>query len=333
MITEFTSKLLDDSFKTKFIEKLDNVSKESERERIIAKALKELVSDFRFVRYGRTVSISFEEQFMLIKAILKAANIKPTKEFCRYTSSTSLHRTINGQKESMCGLAVMNDKSEGFYLDKCLFPKSASTLWSKTQKEVDDYNEVFITSLCNKEKSDDLTMWRLYGGEDGDGVCLEYDIDLDYMRKNKNFLLMPVFYGNTNNPIIQLFRFILKLPLVAGFQFILSYRNIFRYFVKPDGFKIEDEQRLLFIRNNTIASKVDKPKWIFNSSYRIFHPIQELAFQSSGKEVHSPLILKKVILGPKCAESNINRVQLLSWFNSIGLTGVAVEDSAIKFYR
>ena len=333
-IAEFADKcLVEDSFKKILIDSLDNVSKESARETIIATALKELVTGFKYVRYGRTVSVSFEEQFALIKTILKAAKIKPIKEFCRYTSSASLHRIIDGQKESMCGLAVMNDKSEGFYFDKYLSPKSSSSLWRKTQKEVDAYNKVFITSLCGREKSDDLTMWRLYGGQDGDGVCLEYDIDLDYLRKSQNFLLMPVFYGNSNNPVIQVFRFILKLPLIAGFQFVLSCKNIFRYYVKPDGFKIEDEQRLLFIRDNAIASKIDKPKWIFNSSYKIFHPIQELKLHLSGEEVHSPLILKKIILGPKCAEPNINRVQLLSWLETIGLKGITVVESSIKFYR
>ena len=119
-----------------------------------------------------------------------------------------------------------------------------------------------------------------------------------------------------------------------GFQFVLSYKNIFRYFVKPEGFNIEEEYRLLLIKDNNPQFKLAASKWIFNSTYSIFHPIQELNLTSTDdKEILSPLKLKKIILGPKSKESKVNKVQLRSWLNQLGLSNIKVEESKIDFYR
>ncbi len=305
----------------------------TESEKTICSTLFSEAAELIFLPYGRTVSIPMDQQFKFVSSVLEAMGVKGVKEVCRYTSASSLHRIIKDNRESMCGLAVMNDKTEGLFFDKCLTPAVSINLWRRPQREIDDYNNVFITSLCRIEKADDLTMWRLYGGQDGDGVCMVYEVDDTNIFMRRNFFLLPVFYGGKNNPILAIFKFLQKLPPICGFRFVLSYRNIFRYFVKPDNFSIEDEQRLLFKRDDTIRTKIDNPKWIFNPSYKIFHPIQELELKSSGKEVYSPLVLRKIILGPKCAESNINRVQLISWLKSIGRPGVSVEESSIKFYR
>lgn len=306
---------------------------ESAREKIILEILSQKLPDLNFHAYGRTVSSDLRGQFSIVTKLLKKVGIKPSKKFCRYTSATSLHRIINNKQESMCGLAVMNDKSEVFYLDKCISPSSSTNIWTRPQREIDTYNNAFITSLCDCSKSDNLTMWRLYGGNDGDGVCLEYDIDADLLRNCDNFLLMPVLYGKANNPMIQLFRIIGRLPFIGGFQFVFSYKNILRYFVKPGEFDIEEEHRLVFIRDGSEKKYVSEPKWIFNTSYNIFHPIQELEWVSSGKTIYSPLILRSIILGPKCNESKVNKVQLRAWLNQLGLSNISVKESTIDFYR
>ena len=90
----------------------------------------------------------------------------------------------------------------------------------------------------------------------------------------------------------------------------------------------------MLIRDNKVANKLEDPKWIFNETYKIFHPIQVLDLPDSPKEdtVKSPLILKKIILGPKCNEANVNNLQLRALLNQLGLN-IAVEESAISFYR
>ncbi len=220
-------------------------------------------------------------------------------------------------------------------MDACISPSTSHNIWTKPQHEIDEYNKAFITSLCDINKSDDLTMWRLYGGEDGDGVCLEYELDMDIIRKSKHLLLMPVQYGDHNNPIIDLFRVVSKLPAIMGFKFVLSFKNIFRYFVKPDDFDIEKEYRLLLVTQSVKNLVVDPPKWIFNEAYKIFHPIQELALPDAkgDKILKSPLKLKKIILGPKCKETSVNRVQLKAWLNQKGKGNIDVEESSISFYR
>lgn len=335
LISALINKKFDETkFSLMLLENISNIKKGSKNEAIFAEIFIGLLDEFDYRIFGRTISITLEQQFEIITRVLKAANIELVKEFCRYTSSKSLHRILNDKQESMCGLAVMNDKSEGFYLDQCVSPSSSIALWRHAQSEIDAYNDVFITSLCKKDMSDNLTMWRLYGGDDGDGVCLEYQIDDEYVKNNKNFFLLPVLYGNNNNLLIQLFRFIYRFPLMMGFQFVLSCKNVIRYFVKPEGFKIEKEQRLLFARDKSLKGKIKEAKWIFNESKKIFHPIQELELKSKGDKVYSPLILKRIILGPKCSESSINKVQLISWLNRLPeFKGVSVEESSINFYR
>lgn len=335
IIGEFQNRKLDeDSFRSALTATIEKLKLNTEREKLIIDAIHDNIDRFYFSQYGRTVSITLLNQFALISSILRKTGVTPSKRLCRYTSANSLHRIIDSRVESMCGLAVMNDKSEGFYLDKCISPSASYNIWTKPQYEVDEYNNAYITSLCDIGKSDDLTMWRLYGGEDGDGVCLEYDLDDDVIRQSTHLLLMPVQYGNYNNPIIQLFRLINKFPIILGFQFVLSFKNIFRYFVKPEGFKIEEEYRLLLKKDKSVAGMMKFPKWIFNNTYKIFHPIQELELPSSTEDqIKSPLILKKVILGPKCKEASVNKVQLRAWLNQLGLSHIVVEESKISFYR
>lgn len=327
-------KFSEDQFRESLFDIIDNLKEDTKSQKSIIEILKENVKEVQFIQYGRNISIPLIDQFTIVSSIMKKLNIRPTKKLCRYTSASSLHRIISSQVESMCGLAVMNDKSEGFYLDTCISSSASYNIWTRPQYEVDEFNKAYITSLCDIGKSDDLTMWRLYGGEDGDGVCLEYDIDDNIIKNSTYLLLMPVMYGKNNNPIIQLFRLVNKIPIINGFQFVLSYKSIFRYFVKPDGFKIEEEYRLLLLRHNSINSKLNPPKWIFNPSYKIFHPIQELDLPSSiANKIKSPLILKRIILGPKCKEANVNKVQLRAWLNQIGMSGISVEESSITFYR
>lgn len=280
---------------------------------------------------NRTISIPLVEQFKLLSSILKASNIQKSYSFCRYTSISSLKRILLEQHESMCGLAGMNDRSEGFFLDKCLTGNSFK-LSTKPQYVVDQYNEIFILSLCDEAKSDDLTMWRLYGS-DCKGVCLHYDINLEEIRKSQEFFLMPICYGDANNPLVTLFKILTRLPYILGCKFGLTHKYIWRYFVKPKDFEVEEEYRLLYLPNGKSKSTL---KWIYNEGCGIFHPLREFDSPLTDKSSIFPLQLKKVILGPKCSEAQINKVQLKSYvrnsskFNSSNLDILV---SKIDFYR
>lgn len=280
--------------------------------------------------FGRLFSLSLTDQFDILTALLKNVGVKPTYELCRYTSLGNLTRHLSDSTDSMCGLAVMNDKSEGFYLEKCLSSNASFNIYNKAPKVIDEYNKAFITSLCNIDKADDLTMWRLYGGTDGDGCCLVYEPNINLIRKSNSFILMPVCYANHNNILIQLFRYIRKtLPFVGLWQFGFSHMSAWSYFVKPQGFEIENEFRLLFLYDEKDQSH-PVPKWILNDDKNIFFPI--VVFGQYPNKVQYPLTLRKIIIGPKCKESHVNRVQLKQWIKALGLT-IEVEESKIDFYR
>ena len=234
-------------FKADLVKSIESLNLKRKGEKEIAELLKEAILENALENFGRTVSFGFESQFELISRLLRKRKVKPADELCRYTSMSSLHRNISNKCESMCGLAAMNDRTEGLYLDYCLGIDSTFSISRKPQNVVDKYNEVFIASFCDNKKSDDLTMWRLYGGKDGDGVCLIYKANKDLLRCSKDFLLAPVLYGNGNNAMVQLLRIVSKLPFICGYQFILSGKDVLSYFVKPADFKIEEEYRLLFI--------------------------------------------------------------------------------------
>lgn len=311
------------AFKTELMCNIDSLNLKSKREQEITEILKVFVSASSLERVGRTVSFGFKSQFKLICELLKSTMVKPEKIFCRYSSISSLYRNIKDGHESMCGLAAMNDKSEGFYLDYCLDPNSTFNLARKSQWMVDNYNRAFISSLCNKKKADDLTMWRFYGGKDGDGVCLIYELVDEHIKDSEEFILSPVMYGNTNNILVQLFRLVSRLTLVCGYQFVMANKDVWSYFVKPDDFKIEEEYRLLYINGGNSNGNI---KWIYNGEKGIVHPIVEF------NQNDYPLRLIKIILGPKCCESGVNRVQLLSWLKSMNMA-IDVVESAIKIYR
>lgn len=298
------------SYKQELINNLDNYSSDSNVENNVKEAIVEWLESVNqddLEQVNRMVTVSLENQFEFLRHLFKTLKFKPLFKFCRYTTIEGLKRILLDQQESMCGLAGMNDKSEGFFLDKCL-TNASYNLYRKPQALINRFNEVFIMSLCDESKKDDLTMWRLYGN-DGKGCCLIYEPDVDALRKSTEFILLPVTYGNAGNPIVLLFKILSKLPYINGLRFGMSYKYIWQYFVKPQDFKIENEYRLLYVPQNNNSSN---SKWILNSNYSIFHPIQIFQSPLNDGKSNFPMRLKEVILGPKCQESLINKVQIKS---------------------
>lgn len=109
----------------------------------------------------------------------------------------------------------MNDKSEGFYLYKCLKGDSIY-LYRKPQSFINKYNNIFSLSLCNANKKDDLTMWRLYDN-DCNGVCLIYEVNMAAVVNSEEFFLMPVSYGEAN-AVVSIFKIFEELPYIEGMK-------------------------------------------------------------------------------------------------------------------
>ena len=195
---------------------------------------------------------------------------------------------------------------------------------------IKENNDCFILSCCNKDMVDNLTMWRLYGN-DGKGVCLEYDVDITKID-GKEFFFAPVSYGKAINDhpaldYIQKIRHWKK----NGWCFELKRWYIWKHFFKSYLFKEENEVRLLYIW--TEDSK-DRVEWIMDSTNNIVSRICKFSM-SDGR---LPVSLTNAIIGPKCPEQGSN-VDQFRYMNSQTKTMIdswskpAVKTSKIEDYR
>lgn len=248
------------------------------------------------------------------------------KNICRYTSLNSLFLTMRDGNQVMCSITCMNDKGETSYADKYVgygaFANSTST--------IKENNDCFILSCCNQEMEDNLTMWRLYGN-DGKGVCLEYDVDLAKIDE-KEFFMAPVSYGKStdNHPTLDYIRSIRHWSK-NGWSFELKRWYIWKHFFKSHLFKEEKEVRLLYIWTNKSKDKVE---WIMDSTNSIVSRICKFPI----KERKLPLSLKKAIIGPKCPEqgSNVDQFNYMNRLQkTMGTSSLkpAIHASKIEDYR
>lgn len=336
---EFLASGIEGDYKRDLLNNLEKYSTSSKVETETVAIIRDWVESLEeksFQQRNRLVTVDKEAEYRLLRNL--STIDKKGVRFCRYISMEGLQRILLNKKESMCGLAGMNDKSEGFFLDKCL-NDSSFNLFRKPQKQIDEFNNAFILSLCVESKKDDLTMWRLYG-RDGFGACLVYEADFHEIDTSKDFILLPIIYGNASNKIVLLFKILSKLPYIKGLKFGLYHKKYWQFFVKPDEFKVEKEYRLLYIPTDIKQADV---KWIYNGGCSIFHPLCEFSSRLfpakdekakvNGNTNSFPLILKEVILGPKCIESKTNKVQLRTYLSQATPYPLILSESNIDFYR
>lgn len=251
-----------------------------------------------------------EERSFFLKIVGKLDNKKP---LYRYTTLDTLFVMLNKKTYRMNGIVGMNDKSEIDYFDKtCNNIQSGSS--------VQELNDTYLSSCTTL--NDDLTMWRLYG-DDGKGVCLEFEI-LPYEKWFDNFILAHVNYAE-NKEVHK------SLELINGLSSAnLSFSELYKWkhFFKPYDYNVEKEIRLMFYDNRRYDNGVVNRDWIKTLSHSIINPIVDFNFNSSG----FPIQLKKIILGPKMQELNINGNQI-SYLLSLKGCVIEVTNSSIQNYR
>jgi hypothetical protein len=234
-----------------------------------------------------------EDEFF--KVLLRCQeNDESYKRVCRYTSLNSLFLAMKGRNHVMCSITCMNDKGETSYADKYV----GYGAFANTANSIKENNDCFILSCCKEEMEDNLTMWRLYGN-DGKGVCLEYELDFSKID-NKEFFFGPVSYGMSmnNHPALEFVRQIRHWK-TNGWRFELRRWYIWKHFFKSHLFKEEKEVRLLYIWTE---KSVEKTEWIMDASNNIASRICKFSFD----EGRLPLTLTKAIIGPKCPEQGSN---------------------------
>ncbi len=215
----------------------------------------------------------------------------PTK-LCRFTTRHNLFLLLKDGKQNMCSIVCMNDRSEETYADKKIG-------WDDSWRNIHlENNNSFILSLMPEDKSDDLTMWRLYGN-DAKGVCLNYEIkEKQRGRKlNGDFYISCISYGDSDKVHREL-DFLLGVMQINinHWQFQLNRWHIWKHFFKSFRFKDEKEVRLLYLSNG--KGKEEK-QWIENSDSGIVSKM--LLFPMKPTNTF-PLTLTNVIVGPKAPE-------------------------------
>lgn len=254
-----------------------------------------------------------EDKFFEI-LLERKGNENRFKHVCRYTSLNSLFLLMKEGNNVMCSITCMNDKGETSYADKYVSYGS----FANSANSIKENNDCFILSCCDEEMEDNLTMWRLYGN-DGKGVCLEYELDLTKID-NKEFFFAPVSYGVSmnNHPALE---FIKKIRHWKnnGWCFELKRWYIWKHFFKSHLFKEEHEVRLLYIWTE---NSQDKLEWIMDASNSIASRLCK--FPITGHKL--PLTIQKAIIGPKCPEQGSNVDQ----FNYMNRQTKTMPESWIK---
>lgn len=267
----------------------------------------------------------YEDKFILL-LLNDNEDDKEYRRVCRYTTLNSLFLTMKDHNHVMCSITCMNDKGETSYADKYV----GYGAFANSSKTVKENNDCFILSFCNEEMSDNLTMWRLYGN-DGKGVCLEYDVD-SLRIDNEEFFFAPVSYGDKQNehPVLDLIRDIRHWEK-NGWHFEFKRWYIWKHFFKSHLFKEENEVRLLFIWTDKRKENVE---WIIDSTNSIVSRIYKFPIDNKS----FPLTLANAIIGPKCPDqaSNVDQFNYMNRQQKIikeTFLQPAVKPSKIDNYR
>ncbi len=263
----------------------------------------------------------FENQFFqtLLEPVTEQA-------VCRYTTFDSIYQMIKHKSYRMSSDIAMNDRGEIDYVDKYigLFYKPLQSL---SLSEMHRMNKSYISSCTTFDKKDDLTMYRLYA-EDSKGVCLCFNVTNGV--QSKYMLVKKISYAKRQgvHPELDLIRSIINnINTVYQVRFRFLFLDTWKHFFKTHDYEIEKEVRVLYLDNSAYPPS-DKG-WVITdpdkilSKYAIFHL----------NDPNFPLSLDKIILGPNCPESQLNKRQFEVFLDEQNISTVKVENSKIESYR
>lgn len=243
----------------------------------------------------------------LEKEIFSSILNEPNKDtpIYRYISFPYFIEMLKENKFSVNSIVSMNDKTEVNYIEKYMDGGNVNDLLIK-EDQIKNASERFIS--CFSSRGDDLTLWRLYTNN-ASGVCLEYTLKEQplqlgtYIKKVKYADKPDGKDDVEKHKQIDTFRRIMQ-ELLGRYQTTFRLRSLYvwKHFFKPSAFADESEIRLL-IRNR----KSESPKkWRIDSSSGIVTSFIEFRLFDN----NLPICLKRVILGPRVPESEINKVQI-----------------------
>ena len=238
--------------------------------------------------------------------------------FAKYTSLDTALKILNSGKMRMMSVTAMNDKLEIGHLFGKLQNEDSAYIEDKTK--IYSARHRYITSFTNR--IDDLTMWRLYG-DNAQGVCFVF-----FELYECNYCFPVDYLGRDSELYIRTKRFCDELDK-HGFNFTFkSLETTWQYFLKPKGFRDEQELRYLKIDN----SKPDGYTLASNgviSTYKDYSLIMDYEHPENS----FPASLQGIILGPNMKNAEINKFQLEALAEEKGLfLFKGVQNSSINYY-
>ena len=244
------------------------------------------------------------------------------KTIYRYTSLNSLFLTLESKMQGMCCLVGMNDKSEVYYADKYVGLSKGKTAYDHKKE-----NKYFILSCVEDTPEENLMMWRLYG-DNTKGVRIKYTPK----AMPEGFRFCKIYYGKKDNthPGLEIIKAMQKKS-IGPLYFKFTHFDYWKHFFKPYDYAIEKEVRLLYeLIDSNPPEKID---WIKGSEFSILMPLALF------KEVHFPLDIEEIKIGPNMMsrETNLLQIQQLVDDNKILPISKDTEnhvlDSRIDHYR
>ena len=241
----------------------------------------------------------------------------------RYTSQASIFNTVKSDRQRLFSLAGMNDPDELNYTDTYVYGSDYTPTCSFTN------NDIFILSCCTAEAKDDLTMYRLYA-DDARGVCVEYEIN-EKRTSKADIYIKKVEYADKdgiNYKLETIKELVDKIERTTGFTVDIFGDSPWKYFFKPHQYAYEKEVRLLIIDKNKQYQK----DWVITNGNNILNPFIDLDLNIRNG---TPIRLRRIILGPKHPEKEINHTQYQEFVRQFRpfIGTVSIDLSRIKNYR
>lgn len=236
----------------------------------------------------------------------------------RYSTLDAIFSTIKHFTYRLNGIQGMNDQKEGLFLFEELFKNN--------QNFNDRINDIFISSCSTK--SDNLTMWRLYG-DNSKGAAITLELTDDY--KKKPFYIKKLYYKNFD-------RIKSKIQLLnaqineLGYDLESRMFSLFPFFIKSNHYDVEAEVRILYDKSLNGDNTTTKCEWGISEPYKIIRPYVDIKiFKEHNQEYNeiSPFRIKEIILGPNCPFSQRNIEQIKYYLTVNGLNDIVVRASKI----
>lgn len=171
-----------------------------------------------------------------ILGLTEADNISSDIFLYKYMSLSTYFSMLKNTSYRMNSITSMNDESESFFLNDDLFELYSGKGKEERYGTLIENSRILISSFT--DKNDNSLMWQLYG-DFGKGICLRFRINKDQVKK--------IHYIDERSEGYIKLKKIVQVLKSDNIEIIFSDADKYKFYMKSDGFKHEDEYRLTHI--------------------------------------------------------------------------------------